>query len=123
MTEFTMDYDKLAQVVAALLFLAFVVERSLAIVFEHPLYERIHGKGLKPVLCIVVAFIICKSVGFDMLAATFHQEEVSKFGYLMTSMVIAGGTKGVMKFTHDVLKIPNYTDQVAMKATGRTSGK
>ena len=33
MTEFTMDYDKLAQVVAALLFLAFVVERSLSIVF------------------------------------------------------------------------------------------
>ena len=119
MGDFALDYEKLAQVVAVLLFLAFVVERSLAIVFEHPLYAKLHGKGLKPVLCIVVAFIICKSVGFDMLAATFQQEEATKFGYLMTSMVIAGGTKGVMKFTHDVLKIPNYADHIA---TSRKKG-
>lgn len=113
---FHLDYALLGEVFGVLLFLAFFVERALSLVFESDLYNPLHNKGLKSWIALLVAFLICYIIHFDMLAIVFHNEKLTILGLLLTAMVIAGGSKGVIVFTHDVLKIPNYTDKLLVMA-------
>jgi len=110
---FHLDYGLLAEVFGALLLLAFVLERGLSVLFESDIYAKLHNRGLKAPIAVLGAVLLCWQLHFDALGTIFHQEAVTWAGLIVTGLVIAGGSKAVIKLMHDVLKIPNYTDQLA----------
>jgi hypothetical protein len=109
---FRLDWALVGEVMGALLFLAFAVERALSVVFESPYYARLHGMGLKAVIAFAASLAICWALRFDAISTTFHRESTSGAGVVATALLIAGGSKGVMAFMRQVLHIPNYVDQL-----------
>ena len=113
---FKLDYALLAEVFAALLFLSFAIERALSVVFESPYYDRLQGLGLKSVIATAVSLASCWYLHFDLFAIVFHQEQTTVLGYVLTALVIAGGSKGVMALMRQVFRIPNYVDRLEGKS-------
>jgi len=88
--------------------LAFMVERALAVPFEHRAWQALerdfHLRGLKELLAVLLAYQIGARTGFDALALMFHQPSDLQTR-LVTALIIAGGSKGAVKLMQDVLGI------------------
>ncbi len=119
---FRLDWALVGEVFGALLFLSFAIERSLSVLFESRIYDRLHGSGLKPMAAVALSLLICWRLHFDLFAIVFHQEGVSGIGTFVTALAIAGGSKGVMAFMRQVLRIPDYRDRAeGSSSKGRAS--
>lgn len=109
---FHLDYERLAEVLIAIVFLSLVLERALAILFESRLFiEKTEGgkivagmkglnkeenpeeyekvlkqkkkRGIKEFITFVVAVIICILAKFDAVTIAFVSNETTGgFGYL-----------------------------------------
>jgi hypothetical protein len=109
---FRLDWALAGEALGALLFLAFAIERALSVVFESPFYDRLQGYGLKAIIASLIALAICWRLHFDLFAVVFHEERATTLGMIVTALVVAGGSKGVMAFMRQVLRIPNYKDRL-----------
>jgi len=101
------SYETIAQTLLVVIFLAFFVERVLALVFEHDWWQELEKKNprlgaLKEFIAVGTAFGICNWASFDALAQIFQTQFFSVhpvsnlFSRLMTALVIAGGSKGAI---------------------------
>lgn len=103
---FRIDWPQLLEVLAALVVLSFVVERVLALIFEHRLYVKIlDEKGLKEPIAFVVALVVCVNWDFDVVSVLLTAESTSLIGQIITAGVIAGGSKASVKLFHDVMNV------------------
>lgn len=88
--------------------LAFMIERALAVVFEHRVWlalrEEFHLKGAKEIIAILVAFALCFWANFDAIALMFGKQPGTP-GLVLTALIIAGGSKGAVKLMQEVLGI------------------
>jgi hypothetical protein len=101
---FHLDWERLFEVLATIVVLAFVLERGLAIVFEHRLYiDHLQGKGFKEVIALALALFVCWNWKFDALSMILLREQTTFLGVLITAGVIAGGSKGAVKLFRDLL--------------------
>jgi len=110
------NYDDFLKAVVLIVLLAVFLERALALVFEHDIWQAMEAasKGkkwgvgmLKEPIALGCAWQMCTWAGFDALAALFPDRPSTHFSHLLTAMVIAGGSKGAMKLFQDVLGIKN----------------
>lgn len=89
--------------------LAFMMERALALLFEHPAWlnfrEKFHFKGTKELIAVVVAYGVCCWAQFDALAIMFGKDEPTFITLLLTAMIIAGGSKGSIRLMQDYLGV------------------
>ena len=94
---FEADYAQLTEAIFVVSLLSFIIERVLAVVFEHPLYKkRLDGKGYSAPIAVVLSFIVCWQFHFDLLAILFKAPQAGWGGTLLTAMLISGGSKGTM---------------------------
>jgi hypothetical protein len=101
---FAVDGERLFEVLMTIVVLSFLVERALAIPFEHRLLVgRLAKKGLKEPITVAVAFLICRRWDFDALSVILVRETTQIWGHLLTAAIIAGGSKASIKLFHDVL--------------------
>ena len=101
---FHLDWERVAEVLAAIVVLSFFLERALAVVFEHRLFiKRFDGKGIKELIAVGVAFVVCRGWNFDAVSMVLLTDQTSRMGELITAGVIAGGSKASIKLFHDVL--------------------
>ena len=128
---FHLNYERLAEVLIAIVFLSLVVERALSILFESRAFiektedgrivtkmknidaeqnpeeyamiaKRKKKKGIKESLSFVVAVAVCWIVQFDALTISFvSSDTMSEFGYIFTGAIVAGGSKGSIKLFQD----------------------
>lgn len=105
------DVNSLPIVFLMIAALSILLERSLAVIFESSVYQRILGKlmSLKEGLAIASAYGICYYYQFDGYATLLTKTDVSRMGYLLTALVIAGGAKGSMKLFQGYLGIVRPT--------------
>ena len=94
--------------------LAFMLERALAVLFEHrwwlKIREKFHLKGIKEIIAVLVAYGVCCWAQFDALAIMFRKDEPTTITLLLTAMIIAGGSKGSVKLMQDYLDIKRRLD-------------
>ena len=103
---FHLDWERVWEVVAAVAVLAVLLERSLALVFEHRLFiERCSKKGLKEVIAFAVALFVCWFWDFDALSMIILRDATSAPGYLLTAGIVAGGSKASVRLFQDLLDI------------------
>ena len=114
---FHVDWEQLFEVLAAVVVLSFVVERALAIIFEHRLYvATLDQKGLKTPIAFVVAALICWHWDFDLISVLLKAGEVSLLGKLLTAAVIAGGSKASIKLFQDIMGVQSESAKAAKAA-------
>ncbi len=103
---FHLDWARTLEVLAAVVVLSFVLERGLAILFEHRLFiAKADKKGLKEPIAFVVAALVCVMWDFDAVSMIFLTEKTTVLGEVVTAGIVAGGSKGSIRLFRDVLKI------------------
>lgn len=123
--QFRLDWEMMGEILAVVVFLSFAVERALAPVFEHRLYDaRLKESGLKEPIGFLVALVVCRYFEFDAMSIILRADQMSWVGYVVTAAIIAGGSKGSIKLFHDVLGIKSTVvkEREAREAAERTAG-
>lgn len=121
---FHVDWEQLIEALAAVVVLSFVVERALALVFEHRLYvNRLDDMGLKEPIAFALALVICVRWDFDIVSVLLRGETTTLLGQAITAAVIAGGSKASIKLFHDVLGVRSRTATAKAEARLASAGK
>lgn len=111
---FEINWDRTLESLTLIVILSFVVERALTLLFETKLYER-YAKPLhiKPLLAFITSYAICINWQFDVLSIIMAQAAMTKFGYVITAGVIAGGSKGALQLLRNIQLLKNNKPQPA----------
>jgi len=114
---FHLDWAQVAEVLATLVVVSFLLERALAFLFEWRLFvDTLGTRGVKEPIAFGVALFVCWYWQFDVLSVVLRGERVGMIGFLVTAAVLAGGSKASLKLFRDVLGIENkYAKQVREK--------
>jgi hypothetical protein len=105
---FRLDWEQVAEVLAAVVILSFIVERALALLFESNVFvDSLGSKGVKEPIALGFSFLICWYWKVDLLSVVLHGDKTRFLGMLVTAAVIAGGSKASLKLFRDVLGIEN----------------
>ena len=107
----TTEWDLVTQALIKVVILAFLVERALAVVFDMEKVEPfLKRKDLKPTIAIVVSVLACFLLKIDAIsplgdkgAFLANDSAVKWLGYLLTGLVVAGGSVGAIKLFQDIL--------------------
>jgi hypothetical protein len=121
---FHLDWERVGEVLATVVVLAFVLERALAVVFESKFFlKAFEGKGLKELIAAAVAVWVCARWNFDAISMIVLTDRTSFLGELITGMVVAGGSKASLKLFHDVLDVRSSAHEAVHPpdATGKPS--
>jgi hypothetical protein len=103
---FNLEWDRLLEVLATVIVLAFLVERALSLLFEHRLYiKHFNQKGFKEPIAFVVSLLVCWFWDFDAIGIVILAEKTSLIGKVITAAIIAGGSKGSIRLFRDILDI------------------
>ena len=104
----TVSGDEVFKIIWIATVLAFMMERALAVLFEHRLWLRIEDrwgiKGLKELVAILLAYNLCAWCGFDALSLMFDKSS-SWYSRLFTALIVSGGSKGAVKLMQGYLGI------------------
>lgn len=101
---FHLDWDRLGEVLSTVVVLSILLERALAIVFEHRQFiPWLDKNGMKMPIAFVTSLIVCVFWKFDALSMIVLRDSTHPLGYVITAAVIAGGSKGSVKLFRDVL--------------------
>lgn len=107
---FRIDWEVLAEVMAAIIVLSFFIERALSLVFEHRLYiKHLDKKGLKEPIAFVLSYAVVSGWQFDAMAVILKADETAWWGYLVTAAIVAGGSKASIKLFHDLLNVKSQS--------------
>jgi hypothetical protein len=103
---FHLDWEQVAEVLVAIVVLAFIVERALALLFEwRPFVGARFSPYVKEPIALLVSLAICSYWKLDALSVLLRGEQPRALGMLMTAAVIAGGSKAAVKLFRDVLGV------------------
>lgn len=105
------NWDLVTQALIKVVILSFLVERALAVVFEMERLEpALKRNDLKPAIAIIVSVLACFALQIDAVsplgtegALLDKQSGIEWLGFLLTGMVVAGGSAGAVKLFQDVL--------------------
>jgi hypothetical protein len=103
---FHLDWERVGEVLAAVVVLSFILERGLAILFESRFFlKRFDGAGIKEWIAAGVCIAVCVIWKFDAISMIILTDKTTIFGEILTGAVIAGGSKASLKLFHDVLDV------------------
>ena len=100
---FHLDWDRVAEALATIVVLAFLLERALSLIFEHRFYLRAADQsGLKEFIAFGLALFVCWFWNFDAVSMILLHDRTTFIGEAITAGVIAGGSKGAVKLFRDL---------------------
>lgn len=127
-----------------LVVLAFVLERSLAYLFEHPwilalerdltlrpapvaalsgVEQEDEGsaaqtarRGLKSLIALGAAWGLCSTFNFNILAGLYPNDNHTGWGILLTAIIVAGGSQGAVTLMQSVLGLRASTRKALRQA-------
>lgn len=103
---FAVNWDTLGEALAVLVVLSIVIERALALVFEHRKFiERFDGSNVKEIIAFAVCLGVVMYWKFDIISIIFIGDNNTWLGYGLTAATIAGGSKGSVALFHNVLNV------------------
>lgn len=107
-----LDWERVAEVLAGIVLMAFVLERALALPFEtHYFINRAQGKNLKELIAFVIAVLVCWYWDLDAISIIFPKERTTFLGIVVTGAVVAGGSKGAIKLFKNTMGFMSEAEQ------------
>lgn len=124
---FHLDWERVGEVLAAIVVLSFILERALAILFESRSFlKRFESAGIKEWIAAAVCIAVCIVWKFDAISMIVLTDKTTVFGEIVTGAVIAGGSKASLKLFHDVLGVRSSAHEAVYPddaQTGKPSPK
>lgn len=119
--SFFIDYDVLFEVLVMIVIFAFFVERALSVVYESRWFIGLYDgkeekKGIKEVIAIIVSIAVCiywKVDAFSVISSSHANMTIP--GYILTGMVVAGGSKGSIKLFRDIMGFKSTAEEERKK--------
>lgn len=112
-----LNWERITEVLALVVLIAFFVERALSPLFESRFFvSRYKEKNLKEVLAFLVAIFACWYWDFDAMSMILSKETVTMPGILLTGGIVAGGSKGAVTLFRDYLGIKSSAQSEAEEA-------
>ena len=113
---FAIDWERLAEALAVLVVLSFLVERALALLFESWFWtNHLQNRGLKEPIAFGVSLVICWLWHFDVISIMLTNDHTTVIGYIVTAGVVAGGSKASVKLFHDIMNVKSSSVREAEK--------
>ncbi len=114
---FTLDWERLFEVLIGIVVLAFMLERALAPLFESRFFiKRFDKKSLKEPIAFLIGAIVCRIWDFDALSMIFLKGKTTLFGAVVTGAIVAGGSKASLKLFHDIFNVMSQAKRDELKA-------
>lgn len=95
-------YAEMFKILFAIFVLAVVIESALALIFNwRPFLTRFDGRGVRSLVAFVISWLVARSLELDLVERISEattpgtNEPSSQLGYLLTGLVLAGGSGGV----------------------------
>ena len=111
---FHLDWERVGEVLTAIIVLSFVLERALAVPFESRFFiKRFEGKGVKEWIAAGICVAVCIFWKFDAISMIILTDKTTVFGEIVTGCVIAGGSKASLKLFQDVMDVRSSAHEVA----------
>lgn len=124
-TEFAIPYGLLLEVLVTIVVLSFFIERALSVIFESSIFigwydpedpEKTKKKGTKEFLAIVVSIAAVWFWKFDAITILFKtHNEPQIYGYVITGLIIAGGSKASIKFFKETMGFMSTAEKMRKK--------
>jgi hypothetical protein len=109
---FHIDWERLGEVLIAIIVLSFLIERALAMLFESRFFiKRFKEKSLKEIVAVSIGALVCWYWDFDALSMIFLKDSVTIFGTIITGAIIAGGSKASIKLFKDVMGVKSMAQE------------
>jgi hypothetical protein len=113
-----------AEVLAGIVVMAFVLERMLALPFETRYFiDRAQGKNLKELIAVVLSVLVCWYWDFDAISMIFLKEATTLPGVVVTGGVVAGGSKGAIKLFKDTMGFMSEAERDRQEKKKAANGK
>jgi hypothetical protein len=101
-------YQKVLGAVALVVVLSMLLERALSMPFEWGAWNKwLEDKKLRAPIALVVAWLICWQMKFDLLPILANGKEAwsgtFSIGTFLTASVVAGGSKGAILLFQGIL--------------------
>lgn len=110
--QFAINWATLFEMLALVIVLAFVVERSLAVVYESKPFVRFSLKrkksdkgDFKSFGAFVLSALVTMLFQIDLVAVILSHAHTSLVGELLTAAIIAGGSKASITLFRDILDV------------------
>lgn len=101
---FHVDWERVFEVLVAIVIVAFLVERALAVLFESRFFiNRFKEKGIKEPIAFILAVAVCWFWDFDAVSMILLKEKVTVWGTIITGGIVAGGSKASIALFKDAL--------------------
>ena len=111
--SFAINWEQTGEVLTAIVVVAFIVERALALVFESAWYIKVLAdKNVKELITFGVCIVICLYWKIDALSVILHGDRINPLGMIISAGVIAGGSKASLKLFRDIMGIENNQAKV-----------
>lgn len=121
---FHLDWNRVGEVLIAIVIMSFLVERALAVLFGTRLFvERTSGKGIKELIAFIVGVVVCLLWDFDAVSMIFLKENVTWYGAVVTGGVVAGGSKASIKLFRDWMGFRSSAEVKKFEESKRPAGK
>jgi hypothetical protein len=129
---FHLDWERLGEVLAGVVVMAFLIERALSLLFGNEHYIRhFKDKHVKELIAFAVSVFVCWYWDFDALSMIFLKDQTALLGFVITGGVVAGGSKGAMKLFQDVMgfktdaqkRLESAAEGAGKQVTGKSAGK
>ncbi len=107
--SFYLDYEMLFEILIVIVVFSFFIERALAVIYESRWFINLYKdekkrKGLKEFLAVVVSIAVCTYWKLDALTViSSAHANMTVPGYILTGMVVAGGSKASIALFKDLL--------------------
>jgi hypothetical protein len=90
----TFPWEMTIAAVVQVAIIALLMERALAIIFEHPWFvKRLQGRGIKEILAVGVAWSVCTTWDLDVFRSVLAHAHHHRLGTILTALTVAGGSK------------------------------
>ncbi len=100
---FTVNWERLIEVLTMIVILAFFVERALTWLFQIKWYEDyLKPLHIKPFIAFALSYGVCYFWDFDALSIILVKEKMETLGFVVTAGIIAGGSKGALELLRNI---------------------
>jgi hypothetical protein len=120
---YPLDWERIGEVLAAIVIMAFLLERALSVLFESNCFVKyMQGKNWKELIAVVVCVGVCLKWNFDALSMIFLQEKTTLLGMVITGAIVAGGSKGSIRLFKEAMGIMSEAEYYRIQAKEKSQG-
>ena len=107
------DWERTAEALTLIVIFSFIVERALALVFEQDWFiKRFDRSGVKELIAAVVSIAAVSFWKVDAVGMIALTSKTSIPGYVLTGLVVAGGSKASIKLFRDLMNFQSTASRV-----------